>query len=359
MFGMPRHAPVLECSAEDATSLVAISKSRTEEARAVERARIVLASLEGKEIQQVAQELGVSVPTVSKWRQRFALWGLRGLQDRPRPGKPATYDTAFRDRMLALLEQPPPPGMSHWDGPAVAEKLGSSVHAVWRVLRREGIYLQRLRSWCVSTDKEFAPKAAEIVALYLNPPVNALVLSVDEKPSRQAIERPTGYVETDSGAVVRALKSTYKRHGTLNLFAALEVGTGQVHTKTTDYKKRADFLGFLDGVLAGQPPDKEIHVILDNYSTHKKNNDWLAQFEGRVQFHFTPTSASWLNQIEIVFSLLQRKALSGASFKNKDQLRDAIEAFLKKHNERAKPFRWRKREVKGSQLRNTIINLCN
>ena len=356
---MPRHAPVLECSAEDVASLVAISKSRTEEARTVERARIVLASLEGKEMQQVAQELGVSVPTVNKWRRRFALWGLRGLRDRPRPGKPPLYDAAFRDRMLALLEQPPPPGMSRWDGPAVAEKLGSSVHAVWRALRREGIYLQRLRSWCVSTDKEFAPKAAEIVGLYLNPPIDALVLSVDEKPSMQAIERPTGYVETDSGAVVRALKSTYKRHGTLNLFAALEVGTGQVHTKTTDFKKREDFQGFLDGVLAEQPTDKEIHVILDNYSTHKKNDDWLAKFEGRVQFHFTPTSASWLNQVEIVFSLLQRKALSGASFKSKDQLREAIEAFMKKHNERAKPFRWRKREVKGSQLRNTIINLCN
>ena len=208
-------------------------------------------------------------------------------------------------------------------------------------------------------DKEFAPKAAEIVGLYLNPPVNALVLSVDEKPSMQAIERPCGYVETDSGAVVRALKSTYKRHGTLNLFAALEVGTGQVHAKTTDYKKREDFQSFLDGVLAELPPDKEIHVILDNYSTHKKNDDWLAKFEGRVQFHFTPTSASWLNQIEIVFSLLQRKTLNGASFKTKDQLREAIEAFIKKHNERAKPFRWRKREVKGSQLRNTIINLCN
>jgi transposase len=356
---MPRHAPELECSAEDAASLVAISKSRIEEARTVERARIILACLEGKEIQEVARELGVSVPTVGKWRKRFALWGLRGLRDQPRPGKPATYGAAFRDRVLALLEQPPPPGMSHWDGPTVAEKLGSSVYAVWRVLRREGIYLQRLRSWCVSTDKEFAPKAAEIVGLYLNPPVNALVLSVDEKPSMQAIERPAGYIETDSGAVVRALKSTYKRHGTLNLFAALEVGTGQVYAKTTDYKKREDFLSFLDGVLADQPPDKEIHVILDNYSTHKKNGDWLAKFEGRVQFHFTPTSASWLNQIEIVFSLLQRKALSGASFKNKDQLRGAIEAFIEKHNERAKPFRWRKREVKGSQLRNTIINLCN
>jgi transposase len=356
---MPRHAPKLECSAEDKASLVAISKSRVEEAQAVERARIVLACLEGKQIQQVARERKVSIPTVSKWRKRFALWGLRGLRDLPRSGKPVTYDAAFRDRVLAVLEQPPPTGLSHWDGPAVAEKLGSSVYAVWRVLRREGIHLQRKRSWCVSTDKEFAPKAAEIVALYLNPPVNAVVLSVDEKPSIQAIERPCGYIQTDSGAVVRALKSTYKRHGTLNLFAALDVGTGQVRTKITDYKKREDFQSFLREVIADLPPDKEIHVILDNYSTHKKNDKWLEQFEGRVQFHFTPTSASWMNQIEIVFSLLQRKTLSGASFKSKNQLSDAIAAFIQRHNERAKPFRWRKREVKGSQLQNTIVNLCN
>jgi transposase len=164
---MPRHAPELECSAEDKASLVAITKGRTEEARAVERARIILACLEGKEIQQVARELGVSIPTVTKWRRRFALWGRRGLRDQRRPGKPATYDAAFRNRVLALLEQPPPPGMSHWEGAAVAEKLNCSVYAVWRLLRREGIYLQRLRSWCVSTDKEFAPKAAEVVGLYL------------------------------------------------------------------------------------------------------------------------------------------------------------------------------------------------
>src|SRR5580704_5899262 len=356
---MPRQAPELECSAEDKASLLALTKSRTAEARAVERARIILSSLEGKEIQHVARELKVSVPTVSKWRERFSVFGLRGLYDQSRPGKPVRYDTAFRNRVLATLEQSPPPGMSHWDGPAVAAKLDASVHAVWRVLRREGIYLQRRRSWCVSTDKEFGPKAADVVGLYLNPPVNALVLSVDEKPSIQAIERTSGYVETDSGKVVRGLKSTYKRHGTLNLFAALEVGTGQVHTKFTESKKREDFRAFLEGVLADQPQDREIHVILDNYSPHKGNDDWLAKFEGRVQFHFTPTSASWLNQIEIVCSLLQRKTLNGASFKTKDQLREAIEAFIRRHNERAKPFRWRKREVKGSQLKNTIVNLRN
>src|SRR5450631_887951 len=159
---MPRHAPVLECSAEDKASLVAITKSRIEEERTVERARIILACLEGKEIQQVARELGVSIPTVSKWRKNFAFWGSKGLFDRSRSGKPVTYDDAFRKRVLALLEQPPPAGMSHWDGPAVAEKLGSSVYAVWRVLRREGIHLQRRRSWCVSMDKEFAAKAADV-----------------------------------------------------------------------------------------------------------------------------------------------------------------------------------------------------
>src|SRR6266404_1104333 len=140
---MPRHAPELECSAEDKTSLMTIAKSRTTEAHAVERARIILACLEGLEIQEVARKLGVSVATVSKWRQRFSLWGLRGLRDQARPGKPVKYGAEFRKRVLATLEEPPPPGMSHWDGPAVAEKLDASVHAVWRVLRREGIYLQR------------------------------------------------------------------------------------------------------------------------------------------------------------------------------------------------------------------------
>jgi transposase len=211
----------------------------------VERARIVLACLEGQEIQQVARDCGVSVPTVTKWRRRFARHGLVGLRDQPRSGKPPRYDAAFRDRVLTLIEQTPPKGLSHWDGPSVAATLGASVHAVWRVLRKEGIYLQRLRTWCVSTDPEFAPKAAEVVGLYLNPALNALELSVDEKPSLQAIQRTSGYVETDSGAVVRAMKSTYKRHGTLNLFAALEIASRHVYAQTTEQKKREDFRRFL------------------------------------------------------------------------------------------------------------------
>jgi len=356
---MPRHAVPLHCSTEVRAELLEMSRSRTQEARMVERARIVLACLKGKEIQQVARDCGVSVPTVTKWRRRFARHGLVGLRDQPRSGKPPRYDAAFRDRILTLIEQPPPKGLSHWDGPSVAATLGASVHAVWRVLRKEGIYLQRLRTWCVSTDPEFAPKAAEVVGLYLNPPLNALVLSVDEKPSIQAIQRTSGYVETDSGAVVRAMKSTYKRHGTLNLFAALEIASGHVYAQTTEQKKREDFRRFLDAVVAELPASKEIHVILDNYCTHKRNGDWLDKYAGRIQFHFTPTSASWLNQIEIWFGLLTRKSLRGGSFTSKDQLRLAIEAFVARTNEHPRPFHWRKREVKGSQLRNTIVNLCN
>lgn len=197
------------------------------------RLRIVLAAAAGQTNQQISQALEVCVPAVRQWRDRFAQQGLAGLRDRPRSGKPRTYDDAFRQRVLRTLEQPPPPGQSTWDGPSVAAHLGGNVHAVWRLLRREGICLQRQRSWCVSTDPEFAAKAADIIGLYLHPPLHALVLSVDEKPSIQALERRTGYVLTDSGKIVRGFKSTYKRHGTLNLFAALEVATGHVHGKTT------------------------------------------------------------------------------------------------------------------------------
>lgn len=192
----------------------------------------------------------------------------------------------------------------------------------------------------------------------MSPPQNALVLCVDEKPSIQALARATGYVQTSSGKIVRGLKSTYQRNGTLNLFAALNVATGAIQSQTTATKKRPDFQAFMDEVVAEIPGHRDIHVILDNYSTHKKNYDWLARHPN-VHFHFTPTSASWLNQVEIWFGILSRKALRGASFSSTDELKGAIEAFMAAYNPHASPFVWRKREVKGSQLRNTIANLRN
>ena len=355
---MPRTAAKIECRSEDLEVLQRLASSRTESKQAVERARIVLGSLDGKRVEQIARECHTRPNTVIKWRQRVAKGGLAGLADAPRPGAKPVYGADFRNRVLATLEKPPPSGQACWDGPAVAAALQGSVHAVWRVLRKEGICLQRQRSWCVSTDKEFAAKAADIVGLYLNPPEKALVISVDEKPSIQALERATGYVETDNGKLVRGFRSTYKRHGTLNLFAALQVATGHIQTSVTTLKRREEFLRFMDEVVAEAPSDGQLHVILDNYCTHKKCDTWLAAHPS-VHFHFTPTSASWLNQVEIWFGILSRKALRGASFKNVSELRAAIEAFIAAYNPSAKPFKWRKREVKGSQLRNTIVNLCN
>ena len=207
MGRMGRNACPITCNPDDRQELEQLAGSRTESKQMVERAQIVLGCLAGQRVKEVARACRTRPNTVIKWRQRFAQHGLAGLRDAPRPGAKPVYGEEFRNRVLSLLEQPPPAGQACWDGPAVATALNGSVHAVWRVLRYEGICLQRQRSWCVSTDKEFVAKAADIVGLYLNPPQNALVISVDEKPSIQALERKTGYVETDSGRSCAATKA--------------------------------------------------------------------------------------------------------------------------------------------------------
>jgi len=355
---MPRPTPLVICSESDRREVERLAASRSEEARVVERARIILGCLDGKQVKQIAHELGIGANTVIEWRERFLSQGVLGLKDRPRAGRPVRYGPEFREKVLALLETPPPTGQALWDGPAVAHALKVSEDAVWRLLRKEGICLSRQRSWCVSTDPQFAAKAADIIGLYLSPPQNAMVICVDEKPSIQALERATGYVQTTDGKIVRGFKSTYKRHGTLNLFAALEVATGLVRGKPTTKKCRSDFLEFMDEVVAERPKDKEIHVILDNHSIHKNCGHWLAA-NPNVLFHYTPTSASWLNMVEIWFSIFTRKALRGASFTDTEALREAIEAYIAAYTPNAKPFVWRKREVRGAQLKNTIVNLCN
>jgi len=356
---MPRKAPEIILTKEQQARLEKITRSHSAERRMVERTRIVLACAAGKQNREVAAEYETSLSRVSKWRKRFIEHGFAGLEDEYRPGKPETYGQPFRDKLLSKLETKPPEGLARWDCPTLAEELEATTHAVWRALKKEGIHLHRARSWCISTDPEFTEKAANIIGLYLNPPMNALVLSVDEKPSIQALERKTGYIETRDKAIMRAYKSTYKRHGTLNLFAALNVATGQIKAETTITKKREDFQNFMDSVMSDLSEDKEVHVILDNYCTHKRNDAWLQKYGGRVQFHFTPTSASWLNQIEIWFGILSRKTLKDASFNNVEELKNAIEAFIRRHNQKAQPFKWRRREVKGSQIKDTIANLRN
>jgi transposase len=356
---MARVAVEVTCSDQDRKELERLGASRTEQARLVERAKMILGCLAGERNDQIALRLKVQSNTVAMWRKRFLEGGIKALGDRARSGKPPTYVVSdLRERIRKQLELTPPAGLSSWDGATLAQVLDVSDDAIWRILRKEGIQLRRMRSWCVSTDPEFAAKAADIIGLYLGPPTNALVLSVDEKPSIQALERKTGYVQTSSGKIVRGIKSTYKRHGTINLFAALNVATGAIQSKVTAVKKRPDFQAFLDDVVTEVPLSQEVHVILDNYSTHKKNDDWLARHPN-VHFHFTPTSASWLNQVEIWFGIFTRKTLSGASFRTTEQLKQAIEAFVARYNETAAPFVWRKREVRGAQLRNTIVNLRN
>jgi transposase len=318
-----------------------LRQGKTEQ-RMVERARIILLANEGRTNQQIAEELDTRTARVSKWRQRFGADRLLGLGDAARSGKPARYDETTEKKVLALLDQAPPKGYSQWNGNRLAEALpGVSSHQIWRILRRHDICLQRRRSWCISTDPEFGAKAADVVGLYLNPPQNALVLSVDEKPSIQALERAQGYLRLPDGKAVNGFSHGYKRHGTTTLFAALEITTGLVKTAHYQRRRRREFLDFMNEVIAAHP-DREIHVVLDNLNTHKPKDDRWLKRHPKVHFHFTPTYSSWLNQGECWFSILTRQALRGASFTSPRQLRQAIDAFVDVYNEKAAPFEWRK-----------------
>jgi transposase len=336
--------PIVLSEAEQET-LQSWLRSGTSEQRSVERARIILAAAEGIGTNQIARDLGTRPARVSKWRTRFARDRVAGLADEPRPGAPARYDRTTESRILAALDDPPPDGQATWTGSLLAGHLGDvSADEVWRTLRKRGISLRRRRSWCISTDPEFTTKAADIVGLYLDPPENAVVLCVDEKPHIQALERAQGWLRLPDGRALTGFAHEYKRHGTTTLFAALEVATGQVQTGHYARRRRREFLDFMDEVVAAHP-DTQLHVVLDNLSTHKPKHDaWLAAHPA-VHFHFTPTHASWLNQVEVWFSILERRVLEAASHRSPQEVRDAIDRFVAGYNEIAAPFEWQKREV--------------
>jgi transposase len=355
---MARTAKTVRCSKQVQRELERIANSQKAELRLVRRTKMVLGCIEGKRIIDIAAELDEQEDVIIKWRDRFMLNGIAGLYDAPRIGKPITYGDEWKKTVLEKLDETPPNNQVRWDSPTLAKELGTSVDAVQRFLQKEGIQLARMRTWCISTDSEFAAKAADIVGLYLNPPENAIVLSVDEKPSIQALSRTTGVIKTSNGKIVSAVKSTYKRNGTQNLFAALEVATGIIHGKTTTNKKRVDFLAFMDDLLLELPKSDttEYHVILDNYCIHKRCDEWLNAHKN-VFFHYTPTSASWLNQVEIWFNIMSRKVLRGASFDSITALSEAIVGYIEHYNSSATPFVWKKREVSGSQIKNKLSNL--
>ena len=285
---------------------------------------------------------------------------MAGLSDRVRSGeKRRKYTSLTEERILKALDEPAPPGYSRWNGRLLAKHLGNvSKDQVWRVMRKHDLHLERRQSWCVSTDPEFSRKAADVVGLYLNPPQNALVLCVDEKPCIQALERAQGWIRLPNGRALSGFAHEYKRHGTTTLFAALEVATGLVHSGHYRRRRRREFLDFMNEVVSLYP-GKELHVVLDNLNTHKpKENRWL-KTHPNVHFHFIPTHSSWLNQIECWFSILSRAALQGSSFTSVRMLVQTIEAFIASWNQNAAPFEWTKKEVHQQEMKHYYAHLCN
>lgn len=346
----------IELKSDEKTELESWVRSTTTEQRRVFRAEIVLMANEGIGTNDIARRLETRAATVTKWRTRFARSGMDGLKDAPRPGQKRRYLPDDERRVLRMLDQPPPSGFAQWNGTLLAQALSLPTNFVWKVLRCHGIQLQRRRSWCISTDPQFARKAADIVGLYLDPPENALVLCVDEKPHIQALERAQGYLKLPNGRALTGFSHEYKRHGTTTLFTALETATGQVIAGHYQRRRRVEFLDFMNRIVNANP-DREIYVILDNLNTHKPKRDmWLARHKN-VHFHYTPTHASWLNQVEVWFSLLARYALKGASFTSPKELRGAIDRFIAAYNPTAHPFQWTKEVVHPTSLKRHYADL--
>ena len=352
-----QEATVIALTGPERSELEAMIRSSKTEHGIVERARIVLLAAEGRSTRSIAAELGTWPGRVSRWRKRFAGERLAGLHDLPRPGPPPRYTASTAKRILALLDQAPPAGYGRWTAPLLSRELVDvSDQYIWRFLREHKIDLAARKSWCQTDDPDFVAKAAEIVGLYLDPPQDAIVLAVDEKPHIQALERAQGYLKLPNGRALSGRSHDYKRNGTSTLFAALDVLSGQVTAGHYKRRRRVEFLDFMNRIVAAYP-GKEIHVILDNLSTHKpKRERWLARHPN-VRLHFTPTYSSWLNQIEIWFSILQNSSLAGASFTDIQQLRSHIDDFVGSYNTRAAPFVWTKAVVHQKRLKPRLSDL--
>jgi transposase len=331
-------APPLAVSETEAEALRAMTRAGTTEQRTAMRARIILRAAEGAAHVAIAEELGVSVPTVLLWRRRFKEQGLAGLADAPHPGRPRTYGREVRERILAVTLTPPE-ATTHWSRARLAKQVGVSPSTVGRVWAEGRLRPHRVETFKYSRDPELVAKITDVVGLYLAPPERAIVLSVDEKTQIQALDRTQPMLPLRPRQVERHTHD-YRRNGTLSLFAALEVATGMVTHETRERHTGDDFLAFLRR-LARTYPRGEVEVVLDNVSTHKTPavQAWLAR-NPRFTFHFTPTSASWMNQVETWFGILTRQAIRRGSFENVRVLTAAIERFTRDWNTGASPFTW-------------------
>jgi transposase len=306
------------------------------------RARIVLRLGEGHSSTAVAQQLRVHIQTVSKWRERFVARGVDGLLDEPRPGQPRKIGDAQVEAVITRTLESKPAAATHWSTRSMGQASGLNQTAVSRIWRAFALQPHRTESFKLSRDPLFIDKVRDIVALYLNPPERALVLSVDEKSQIQALERTSPLLPMRPGQAQRRAHD-YLRHGTTSLFAALDTKTGKVIGAMHRRHRSAEFRKFLDTIEDNVPPELDVHLIMDNYATHKTSTvqRWLLK-RPRFHVHFTPTSASWLNLVERWFAALTEKQIRRGSFRSTQELEAAIRNFLDHHNTQPKPFVWTK-----------------
>jgi transposase len=338
---MPQSA-ALPMPPEDLATLRGWSAATQAPAVQVQRARILLLAAEGVANSEIAERLGVCRPTVIAWRKRYSQEGLSGrLADRHRRGRPQTVRQTRRTEILAATLTPPPErlGLTHWSSRLLATELGVSHSTVARVWAEHDIRPWQVETFKFSTDPQLEAKVRDVVGLYLDPPAHAIVLCVDEKSQIQALERSQPVQPVAPGRVERRTHD-YVRHGTTTLFAALEVATGRITDACQPRHRHREFLAFLK-LVAKAYPRRQLHVVVDNYGTHKhaKVQAWLAKHP-RIHLHFTPTYGSWLNLVEVFFSIIERQALRRGDFASVQELVAAIGRFVDAWNERCQPFRW-------------------
>lgn len=354
LTGRPKIA--LRLSAEEEAELRGFSTSRSLPHALVARARLVLWSAEGESNTEIASRLNWTKATVGKWRQRFVERRLSGLYDELRPGRPRSVSDEKVALLLRRTLKNKPPAGSHWSIRQAADSNGLSKSTVHRVFRAFAVQPHRTRNFKLSSDPFFVEKVRDVVGLYLNPPDHAIVLSVDEKSQIQALDRTQPVLPMGLG-YVEGITHDYVRHGTTTLFAALDIASGTVFTECRPRHRHQEFLGFLKRIDEAVPEDLTVHLIVDNYATHKhaKVRLWLAQ-RPRFQIHFTPTYSSWINQVERWFGLITQQAIRRGSFRSVKDLIARINHFVQHYNRNCRPFAW---TATADSIFNKLARLCS
>ena len=339
---MPKGRPLrpLSLSPNERDILQSMTRSRSLPHALVQRARIVLLADQGQSNTAIAQQLGLSRPTVGIWRQRYLEQRIPGLYDELRPGGPRSIDDEQIAELIQKTIKAKPPDGTHWTCRSIAEETELSKSTVHRVWKAFGLQPHRQKHFKLSTDPFFVEKVRDIVGLYLNPPDNAMVLCVDEKSQIQALDRTQPLLPLGLG-YLEGVTHDYIRHGTTTLFAALDIASGEVLTQCKPRHRHQEFLQFLRHIDASVPKDLEVHLVIDNYATHKhpRVRRWLAA-RPRHHVHYTPTYASWLNQVEIWFGIITQRAIRRGTFRSVADLVANIERFVQNYNKNSRPFVW-------------------